>query len=85
MWVEFSFPWEGMIDWLDEEVWPELNSQGRWDAAPCLLFDYSIYVGYLPFSATKVSARRRKEMKGKRVIACSKESLRFNMIKKHDF
>ena len=44
-----------------------------------------LYGGYLPFSATKVSGRRRKKKEGKCVIACSKESLCFNMIKSHDF
>ena len=35
MWEEFSFPWEGMIDWLDEEVWLELKS-GEMKCSSCL-------------------------------------------------
>lgn len=53
-----------MIDWLDEEVWLKLKSEGRWNAAPVFYLIASIvYVGYLPFSATKVSGRRRKEIR----------------------
>lgn len=42
------------------------------------------YAGYLPFSATKVSERRKREMKGN-VLLLAVKSLHFNMIKNHDF
>lgn len=72
-WEEFSFPWEGMIDWVDEEVWLKLKSQGRWNAAISLLFDclYSA-LGYLPFSATNVSGREREERRGNLLLLAAK-------------
>lgn len=54
----------------------EVKESGEMKCGSCLLFDclYSIYVGYLPFRATKVSGRRREEIRGNMLLLAVKRA-----------
>lgn len=83
---EFSFPWKGMIDWLDEGGVAEVKESGDMKCSSCLLFDcfYSI-CGILTIQRHKGVWKQKKRDETKHVTACSKGGLRFNKIKSHDY